>query len=118
MEEIDVIELLKRVKEGKAPKLIEIDDKFYTLRDIKEPEIEQMYYILSPAGYTVNWFNNADIYLDTKIKILDKPIIEELDTIIGDLENPTHNEMLLLNWIRNNRIKINETIKHINKEGK
>lgn len=72
MEEIDIIELLKRVKEGKAPKKIEIEGRQYSLTG----------HSLIKYKYNDNgifWFSNDNIYLDTKIKILDKPIIEELD---------------------------------------
>lgn len=105
MEEIDIIELLKRVKEGKAPKEIEIKNKIFTYNQSKD--ISYLY-----SYYADGWLQ-YDIDFDTKIKILDKPIIEELDTIIGDIENPSHNEILILNWIRNNRIKINEIIRYL-----
>ena len=113
MEEIDIIELLKRVKEGKAPKRIEIYNDEYTLI----------------TGYgnltdiTTLYRNEADncwlyiegIGLDTKIKILDKPIIEECDEI--DLQCFKDDEYVKT-VIRTNRKKINEIIKWINKENK
>ena len=111
MEKIDIIELFKRVKEGKAPKMIEVNRFRYIYR---KDETDIKYIYDADNGHTM-W--SEEITLDTKIKILDKPIIEELDTIIGDLENPTHNEILILNWIRNNRNKINEIINYINNNG-
>jgi len=111
MEEIDIIELLKRVKEGKAPEEIEVKGIKFDY-DEDADIVQYLYYSLSGSLF------NELITLDTKIKILDKPIIEELGTIIGDLENPSNNEIFILNWIRNNRIKINEIIKKINKEEK
>ena len=113
MEEIDIIELLKRVKEGKAPKWIEVGGNKYKYFGEGYP-IEYLYMDNDGDG----WLRLESVDVDTKIKILDKPIIEELETIIGDLENPSNNEIFILNWIRNNRIKINEIIKKINKEEK
>ncbi|MBR2703931.1 MAG: hypothetical protein IKE91_00490 [Clostridia bacterium] len=114
-EEIDIIELLRRVKEGIAPKEIEmLGNKFVYVENWES--IDTLYERRYEGG--LEFYSDYDIDFATKIKILDKPIIEELDTIVGDLENPTHNEMLLLNWIRNNRIKINELTKYINKEEK
>ena len=112
-EEIDIIELFKRIKEGNAPKWIEVGGNKYKYYG-EGYSLEYLYIDNDGDG----WTRIESVDVDTKIKILDKPIIEELDTIVGDLENPTHNEMLLLNWIRNNRIKINELTKYINKEEK
>ena len=66
-EEIDVIELLKRVKEGKAPKLIEVDDYEYEFNSnygsIEEiyPSIEEKRseYLKSNADYNIKerWSN-------------------------------------------------------------
>lgn len=74
MEEIDIIELLKRVKEGKAPKEIEIgkDKLFY---HPEEKYFERLYQTKNNSW----WSNSSFITLDTKIKILDKLIIEELE---------------------------------------
>ena len=115
MEEIDSIELLKRVKEGKAPKIISINNLEYCYED--GASFGDYYRDTEKYG-KVFLSNDYDFrsMANIKIKILDEPILEELDTIIGDLENPSHNEILILNLIRNNRIKINEIIKHINKE--
>lgn len=115
-EEIDIIELFKRIKEGKAPKRIEVYGKEYEIRNTAD--IVSYYTRTSAIGYTCNWLEENSINTITKIKILDEPIIEELDTITGTLEDPSHNEILILNWIRNNRITINEIIKRINKEEK
>ena len=74
MEEIDIIELLKREKERKAPKVIEIKGtKFYS--SDTENDIEKLY--LDDCGNP--WFTRY-IDVQTKIKILDKPFIEELPT--------------------------------------
>ena len=73
-EEIDVIELLKRVKEGKAPKLIEVDDYEYEFNS-NYGSIEEIYPSIEENIY---WSLDV-IDFDTKIKILDKPIIEELE---------------------------------------
>lgn len=101
MEEIDIVELLKRVKEGKAPKIISIwhwKFKFnenYTCMD-------DMY---------INEYGDNLFYrvteMDTKIKIPDKPIIEEIEIPKDDYADP--NEVAK---------KINEIIRYLNKEGK
>ena len=96
MEEIDIIELLKRVKEGKAPKKIEINGNEYNY---------------CPTEYNIQFlYQNNDycslvekINFDTKIKILDKPIIEEFEVT---------DTALLPHQFRD---KINEIIKWINK---
>lgn len=100
MEEIDIIELLKRVKEGKAPKEIQIETTNYTFTGI-EP-IEKLYANENGA----DWINSIDIGMYTKIKILDKPIIEELRKV----EPFDDNRALIIE----NRNKLNEIIKKIN----
>lgn len=101
-EEIDIIELLKRVKEGKAPKEIEIKGYKYRLNDFNN------YYREGIDGDIYNLVDELNIFdmINFKIKILDKPIIEELE---NDLGSETANSL---------RDKINEIIKHINEEGK
>ena len=76
MEEIDIIELLRRVKEGKAPRKIQIngDILVYTGNEYLD-----RYYKVEKMG--VYWFTYKAIQLDTKITILDKPIIEEIPLI-------------------------------------
>ena len=109
MEEIDIIELLKRVKEGNAPKRIEINDRTYELYN--NSIIEKMYIrntceIETVVSYST-WFEENCIELDTKIKILDKPIIEKIE--IGEYETE---EILKI------KNKLNEVIDKINKENK
>lgn len=73
MEEIDIIELLQRIKEGKAPQRIEINGNMYTytyMRDIMCKYLNDRY---------KSMFVRESITFNTRIKILDKPIIEELD---------------------------------------
>ena len=114
MEEIDIIELLKRVKEGKAPKEIQIETTNYTFTGI-EP-IEKLY--TNKNG--VDWINSIDICIYTKIKILDKPIIEELKFTTIDMNNGEYRnkDSILVEWLSETKIKINEIIKWINKENK
>lgn len=99
MEEIDIIELLKRVKEGKAPKKIMIGETEYEYDDTWE-EIGDMY-----DGDYGHYLYEEEITLYTKIKILDKPIIEELD----DYNNVDIFDLA---------IKVNQIIRYLNKEGK
>lgn len=73
MEEIDIIELFKRVKEGKAPKKIMIEDYYFYYNEECE-EITDMY-SSNTCYWVVKLKKNK---LDTKIKILDKPFVEEL----------------------------------------
>lgn len=71
MEEIDIIELLQRVKEGKAPKKIEIRG----VRFVYDDDTDILAYMYE--NDECNWYS-LQMTLDTKIKILDKPILEEL----------------------------------------
>lgn len=108
-EEIDIAELLKRVKEGKAPKKIEINGYRYELNDFNR------YYREGIDGDIYNFVDEYDIFdiLDTKIKILDKPIIEELEEKIHGISLGDTNRTLLY-VIK----KINEIIEKINEEEK
>lgn len=107
MEEIDIIELLKRVKEGKAPKEIEVDNRIYKF-NWNPPDICKAY-IRSEDGYPFLWLTNESIDFNTKIKILDKPIIEKIDITNKLITN--HAEIIIT--------KLNEVIDYINnKENK
>lgn len=117
MEEIDIIELLKRVKEGKAPKEIEIDSIVYTRNtdDGFSDYIETMYeHDEGPRCATKFWTDTFK--LSTKIKILDKPIIEELKEIqYSELKYSDNiDEDYINSIIVSNRDKINEIIKFLN----
>ena len=107
MEEIDIIELLQRVKEGKAPKEIEINDiKFYYEEPRGDiPIIAEMYRTLNNSY----WLHRVYLTLNTKIKILDKPIIGRLEVV--DLTN-------IENTIINIGQKLNEIIDYINQNNK
>ena len=97
-EEIDIIELLKRVKEGRAPKKIKANGCIYSFDDI-----EREYYRIGLDRHIYNLCdeNNVLDMFDTKIKILDKSIIEELDDT---------NNVDIFDLAR----KVNQIIKHIN----
>lgn len=102
-EEIDIIELLKRVKEGKAPKEIEIHSRKYKF-DNNASDLACIYkdgndcYLIS-----------EHIYSNTKIKILDKPIIEELKPVnYNNIVTYPDRDILTK--------KINEIIKFINEQ--
>lgn len=103
MEEIDIIELLKRVKECKAPKWIEVGGNKYKYYG-NGYSLEYLYIDNDGDG----WTRIESVDVDTKIKILDKPIIEELNYSHGGL---THFEVSA-------QQKINEIIRYINKEEK
>ena len=116
MEEIDIIELLKRVKEGKAPKEIEINSVVYK-RNTDEfgDYIDTMYeHDEGPRSTTKFWTDTAK--LSTKIKILDKPIIEELPTteIVHNFEDNSTYEREKTYSEDELADKINEIIKWIN----
>ena len=126
-EEIDIIELLKRVKEGKAPKEIEINGiKYFRNRDDYFMDaIDLMYeHYDCPTDNTPEWWlDDKGVTLDTKIKILDKPIIEEIPLIEikHDYSNgKTTDTYEVERAITNEELarKINEIIKKINKEEK
>ena len=107
MEEIDIIELLQRVKEGKAPKRIEIDGVIYERNTDEQFRdcVDLMYQHCRGVDEPIDWWiEDKNVTLDTKIKILDKPIIEELEVT---------DTALLPHQFRD---KINEIIKLINKK--
>lgn len=118
MEEIDIIELFKKIKEGNAPKEIEIDKTRYVFNDENKDEDLEMMYEVTYGCSSVYWLSDATITLDTKIKILDKPIIEELGKVIqksvDDFMPPFEREPNCLEL----KDKINEIIRYINKENK
>ena len=98
MEEIDIIELLKRVKEGNAPKEIQIDQTI--LYRTEYDDISSLYKSVKCNFSWDTFFRRVN--LDTKIKILDKPIIEELS------------QMMLINARPEvNAEKINEIIRYL-----
>jgi len=100
-EEIDIIELLKRVKEGKAPKEIEVEEIKAEYNEDGDT-IETLY--ITENGM---WFEELFMDFDTKIKILDKPIIEELKPVkYGNVVTIPDRDILMN--------KINEIIKWIN----
>lgn len=108
MEEIDIIELLKRVKEGKAPKKIEILGNCYIRNTDEDKDILDYMY----KGNIDYWTCETQVDIDTKIKISDKPIIQELKPnkcYFKDGTELVYKEMYS---------KINEIIKWINKENK
>lgn len=78
MEEIGIIELLKRIKEGKAPKKIKIDDTIYYFTNGED--ISTMYQ--DADGW--NWLTEEFVTTKTKIIILDKPILDK--SVIKELE--------------------------------
>lgn len=99
MEEIDIIELLKRVKEGNAPKEIQVGNFIYSWHT----EVEGYFRSVIDNNY-ISVTADFDIFniLDTKIKILDKPIIEELskdDMLYGYIMGNKINE--IIKWINN-----------------
>lgn len=117
-EEIDIIELFKRIKEGEAPKEIEIGGKKYNFVEYCS-DIYGMYKDSENLCYLIS----ERIYFDTKIKILDKPIIEEIPLIEikHDYSNgKTTDTYEVERAITNEELarKINEIIKYIIKEEK
>lgn len=107
MEEIDIIELLHRVKEGKAPKEIEIGSEFYRLvPNYATFSMEYWYEDEEDNRWIIEEYS-----LYTKIKILDKPIIEELGFIENGMSIKAPDNLVIVD-------KINEIIRVINKENK
>lgn len=100
MEEIDIIELLKRVKEGKAPKWIEVGGNKYKYYG-EGYSLEYLYIDNDGDG----WVRLEEVDVNTKIKILDKPIIEKIPP-----------NLKLDTFILNK--KLEEIIDYINKEEK
>lgn len=120
MEEIDIIELLKRVKEKREPMIIKAKYTLFYLQEIRaddEPiEIGNMY--LSEEN--VSLVDVIDV--NTKIKILDKsdePVIEEINyRYFANLLETTESEKRICACLRELGDKINKTIRYINKEEK
>ncbi len=108
MEEIDIIELLQRVKEGKAPKLIQIGKEIYHIKE-ENLDLRRIYETVDRNYY----WDIADIYFETKIKILDKPIIEEMKESYNTVFKDELDQFIL-----DTQNKINEIIRVINKENK
>ena len=112
MEEIDIIELLKRVKEGKAPKKIQISATRYESNgepdELVDTDIEYLY--LSEMDERP-WIDDMqpEITIQTKIKILDKHKVEKLEEKIHGISLGDTNRTLLY-VIK----KINEIIEKIN----
>ena len=80
MEEIDIIELLKRAKEGKEPNRIKIGDReYYRADDYPATSRITLINLYRNSDNDSCWSYDSNINLNTKIKILDKPIIEELE---------------------------------------
>lgn len=95
-------ELVSRLKEGKAPKRIEIDGVVYERNTDEQFRdcVDLMYQRYRGVDEPIDWWiDDKDVTLDTKIKILDKPIIEELHSVDG---------------INETKYKVNEIIKWIN----
>ena len=100
-EEIDIIELLKRVKEGNAPKRIEVGEIKAEYNEDGDT-IETLY--ITENGM---WLEELFMDFDTKIKILDKPIIEELEIIDDGIRYISPDTFEITT-------KVNEIIKWIN----
>ena len=120
MEEIDIIELLQRVKEGKAPKRIEVYSKEFRLHPSYIATNEKILFELNSLYITsdenkdlcdYDFWKLTGVCLKTKIKILDKPIIEELKIIDDGYTSRVPDNFEIM-------AKINEIIKWINKENK
>lgn len=115
MEEIDIIELLQRVKEGNAPKRIEIKGVIYERNTDEQFQdyVDLMYQHYRGVDEPIDWWiDDKDVTLDTKIKILDKPKIKELKPIDDGYVSRAPDNFEIMS-------KINEIIDYINnKENK
>lgn len=103
MEEIDIIELLQRVKEGKAPKEIEIENTTFYYNE-NTTDIERLY--CDGSQKASGYWTRYRTPINTKIKILDKPIIKKFE--VTDTVPLSHQF----------RDKINEIIDYINQNNK
>ena len=117
-EEIDIIELFKRIKEGNAPKEIEINGIKY----FRNKEDWSNIYCIYQTEDCYAWLDNVDVTLDAKIKILDKsdkPVIEEINyRYFANLLETKESEKRICACLRELGDKINKIIRHINKEEK
>ena len=109
MEEIDIIELFRLVKEGKAPTMIEISGTTYYYKGFSD--IAVMY----QDNIWRDWLLEENIDLDTKIKIIDKEI-EILDKPV--IEEFYYDQSELNRFEVSVYHKIREIIKYLNKEDK
>ena len=96
----------------------------------KGTKLKCIHYPIYGQGIEVDEYQERLIWSDTKEPIrythfLDNQFefeiieeekeIEELNYIIEQLENPTHNESLLMNMVRENKQKINELVREVRK---
>lgn len=107
-EEIDIIELLKRVKEGKEPHRIKIcDNEYYRPDNFNANTRTTLNDLYRNCSNDCCWVFDERINFNTTIKILDKPIIEELKPVkYGNVVTIPDRDILMN--------KINEIIKWIN----
>lgn len=103
METIDFIELLKRVNEGKAPKKIEINETEYVLTGVEEFNIYFLYKKADSNSPVYWFFNDFNINFDTKIKILDKPIIKKIDETYMNLPEVYDKLNEVIDYINENK---------------
>ena len=109
MEEIDIIELLKRIKEGKTPKKINIKntDTVFILNENfgqNRMDIDELYiWENSP----MNWFERMHIDINTKINILDEPKNKRIPNISDNFDYDTVSTYDLC-------LKIDDIIDYIN----
>lgn len=122
-EEINIVELFKLIQEGKAPKKIKILEYEFTYDD-EETCLDSVYKRFEICRPIEFWFD-LPISIDTKIKILDKPVIEEIEiyqdddgndkAVVYPLNDGTNNKnknyAISIVYIAN---KINEIIRFIN----
>lgn len=105
--EITIYELLGLIKEGKEPKRIKVDDVIYfynsTKKDYKS-EIDEPFFLF-------NDYVDIKSELDKIVEILEEDEDENITPLV------TFNDVSFYSWIYvdENRRKINELIKEVNK---
>lgn len=116
MKTIKIIDLLIRCleKDETLPKEIKFRDKYYFLR--QHADI-YAYYRKTDRSY--NFMEDIDLIskLNKEVEIIEEEKeTEKLDYKVEQLENPSHNESLLMNMIRENKETINKLIEELKRD--
>lgn len=108
MKTIKIIDLLNKIaNEEEVPHFKINEDEYYLGAD---GLLKDVY------GDAVEWFIYQK-WLNEEVEIIEEEKeIEKLDYKVEQLENPSHNESLLMNMIRENKETINKLIEKLKRD--
>ena len=117
---IDIVKLIEEKNYKNLPKKIKINNKTYEFdktdneyrRYDRGGSFTPLYEFMKNGG--IEYFSEL-IQMEAEI-IEEVKEIEKLDYKVEQLENPSHNESLLMNMIRQNKETINKLIDELKKE--